>query len=738
MVAATVGVGVAEWTAGRAWEEVRAPGAVAGPKPLKPPPAIARVEDPPPARAGRSEEVLSAGAGKLDSFEERAEQREMTRAVEQAFAGGGHWLVEAGTGVGKSLAYLIPAALHALRTGERVVVSTNTIALQEQLLTKDLRTLREMLTTAGVIASPEEFRVAVLKGRGNYLCYRRWLAGLAASGADPDFARLASRVLLWLPETETGDRSELNLGRDMRAVWSRFSAEGADCLSRQRVQVRDGRCFLARARRTAEAAHIVVVNHALLLADIATDGNAIPAFEHLIIDEAHNLEEQATRQFGRRATRRNLADLLATFWRPGGGSDRAGGLASLLRTMPGGAAKEAAARLAEAVEAVAVPAAALFGQMGTLREADRETELLVTRGVRNGDDWEAVEAAWSGLERALSAVSLAAAAAFELSGGGSEEGVADLLTGELEVASARLETFREGLRIMISEPDINDIVWLAEDGDEGAIMSAPLEVGPLLADHLFSGLRTAIATSATLGAAGSMRFTAERLGLPEAETLEIGSPFDYERAALLAEVTDLPDPGGRAYSARVAAALEALITASKGRALVLFTSHAALRDAARRTREALRERGITVLAQDVDGAAGELVRVLRTRPGTAVYGTASFWEGVDIRGEALSLLVIVRLPFAVPTDPIHQARSALKEHPFLDYSLPAAILRFRQGFGRLIRDGRDRGAIVVLDRRVASRSYGPEFLRALPRCHRVRGGTAKVAGALEAWLEPPS
>ncbi|MFQ5380083.1 MAG: helicase C-terminal domain-containing protein [Dehalococcoidia bacterium] len=734
-LAAGGSISLAEVIAGRPWEELTERTAIPGPRPLRYPPPLARVEEPPPPEAGRAEAILVEGTARLDSFEERSEQLEMARAVEQAFSGGGHWLIEAGTGVGKSLAYLVPAALHALRTGERVVISTNTIALQEQLLTKDLPALRLLLEDAGAVGSTDDLKVAILKGRGNYLCYRRWLGGLAAPAPDPDFARLASRILLWLPETETGDRSELNLERGMRAVWSRFSAEGADCLSRQHVQVREGRCFLARARKAAEAAHIVVVNHALLLADIAAGGSAIPAFEHLVLDEAHNLEDQATRQFGRRATLRALSDLLAALSRRGADRERSGGLASVLSALPDPRLKEAGTRLKEAVVTVMAPAAEMFEQMAALRRAEGDQEALVTRGVRHSDGWAALEMSWTALDRALAAVLEATTTAGELSLGGDDDDGDDLLSGEIEAAAARLESFREGLTEMISEPGANDIVWLAEDGDTGAIMSAPLEVGPLLAGNLFAGLRTAIATSATLGAAGSMRFTAERLGLPEAETLEVGSPFDYEQAAMLAEVNDIPDPGGADYSSRVAETLESLIGASRGRALVLFTSHAALRDAARRTRDALKEKGITVLAQDVDGSAAELVRILRTRPATAVYGTSSFWEGVDIRGDALSLLIIVRLPFAVPTDPIHRARSALKEHPFLEYALPAAILRFRQGFGRLIRDRQDRGAIVVLDRRVTSRSYGPEFLRALPPCHRVRGGTDAVTAALREWLE---
>ena len=411
----------------------------------------------------------------------------------------------------------------------------------------------------------------------------------------------------------------------------------------------------------------------------------------------------------------------------------------MLRALPEGPARTAADTLVEAVGAVRPPALQVFAAMAEIRQTHNKTELLLTRGIRNGEEWADVEVRHQALGDALEAVLSAAAAAAEAVIDGSAEEVGekdDLLAGEIDSATVRLETFRNDLASMVAQQDPNEIVWVAEDREgTGTLTSAPLEVGPILAEQLFSDQQTVIATSATLSAAGSMKFAADRLGLPEADSAEIGSPFDYEKSALLADVTDVPDPGGNGYQERIADALELMIGASEGRALVLFTSHAALRDAAARTRESLRARDITVLAQDVDGSPAELVNILRSRPRTAIFGTASFWEGVDVRGDALSLLVIVRLPFGVPTDPIHQARSGLKDDPFREYSLPGAILRFRQGFGRLIRDGRDRGAIVVLDRRITSRSYGPDFIRALPKCTRVRGPSETVATEVREWLD---
>ncbi|MEX2080131.1 MAG: exonuclease domain-containing protein, partial [Dehalococcoidia bacterium] len=282
---------LAEVIAGEGWQ-----GAPAGERalpvirPAQTVPQLTRRDPPLAIPAGQVEAAFAAAPGVVSDFEERQEQLDMADAVATAFSASGHWLMEAGTGVGKSLAYLVPAALYALHNSERVVISTNTIALQEQLLRKDVPALRAMLRDAGVIAAEDDLRVSVLKGRSNYLCMRRWTASFAANAADPDFARLAASVLLWLPETTTGDRSELSLGATEWSTWFRFSAQDADCLARPNAFVKENNCFLQRARKAAEGSHLVIVNHALLLSDIAQGGSALPAFDLLVLDEAHNLE----------------------------------------------------------------------------------------------------------------------------------------------------------------------------------------------------------------------------------------------------------------------------------------------------------------------------------------------------------------------------------------------------------------------------------------------------------------
>ncbi len=693
------------------------------------PEPLARADVPEPVTTEEVREAMAGAERVVERFEERPQQAEMAEAVAGAFSDGGHWLIEAGTGVGKSLAYLIPAALYALRNGTRVVISTNTIALQEQLLGKDVPALREILREAGAIGEPEELRVALLKGRANYLCVQRWM-NHPASLADPDVARLAASLARWLPKTHSGDRSELRLDPGARSAWARFSASDADCLSRQHTFVREGRCFLQRARKTAEGAHLVVVNHALLLADLASGGSAIPAFDHLIIDEAHNLEAQATQQFGLHIGARQVTEALEAIHRPRTSERREGGVVAtsgLPEALGAGAASALKAAIAGAAEVAGRP----FEALGKLAGESRDDRVSITPGVRSGTHWGEVEEGWTTLDAALANAvesSRAAAGLF----GGEDGGTAG---EELEAAAGRIEGVRLDLQHLVEGNDPNAIVWASTTRDgNAALNSAPLEVGPLLEAELFAGRATVIATSATLAAGGSMAFTANQMGLPDAATLALGSPFDYERSTLLATPTGFPDPGNRDYDEAAAETITELALASGGRALALFTSHASLRRVAELSRGVLEGEGISVLVQDRDGAPRQLMRNLVQDPRTVIFGTSSFWEGIDIRGDTLSLVVIARLPFAVPTDPIHRARSELYDDPFGGYSLPGAVLRFRQGFGRLIRDREDQGVVAVLDSRVRTKRYGREFLDAIPRCTRLHADIETMAARTREWL----
>lgn len=671
----------------------------------------------------------------IERFEERPEQLEMAETVRRAFGRGGHWLIEAGTGVGKSMAYLLPAALHALKNGERVVISTNTIALQEQLLSKDIPALRSVLLEAGVIQDPDDFRAALLKGRSNYLCMRRWVANYASGLGDPDFARLSSAMLVWLGETETGDRAEINLDPNEWVTWQRFSAQDADCLQRQDRHVREGNCFLQRARQAAESAHILVVNHALLLADLVAGGSALPEFDHLIIDEAHNLEDVATNQFGGSVSLRKTIDALDGIHRRQSREHREGGVVTLLRALPEESFGTISRGLEESVARCADRARPFFESLARLLASGGDDErLLITPGVRHSDGWEAVEASWSDFETSLKELCMKGATARRTVEEAPIE-AADTLAGEIESAVRKVVDLHLLAAQLLGATAEDLILWAGRDRDTtGTLNMAPLEVGPRLWEDLLSKRRVVVATSATLSANNDMTFAAKRLGFEDPETLQLGSPFDYASSTLLSAVDDVPDPSDRTYLDGVAKAIVELTRASGGRALALFTSNAALRKVADLVKPELEANGIIALAQGVDGSPRQLTDQLRNNPRTLILGTASFWEGVDIRGDALSMLMITRLPFGVPTDPVFKARSEQYADPFGEYSLPAAILKFRQGFGRLIRDKTDRGVVALLDRRAWEKRYGKQFIDSLPPCTKLKAPVSVVAGHAREWL----
>lgn len=689
-----------------------------------------------PVLATELARAFGAAPNSFERFEQRPEQLEMAEAVRGAFERGGHWLIEAGTGVGKSLAYLLPAALHAIKNGERVVISTNTIALQEQLLSKDIPALRQVLLDAGAIAKPEDFRAALLKGRSNYLCMKRWVGNYAAGLGDPDFARLSSAMLVWLSETETGDRSELNLDPTEWVTWQRFSAQDTDCLARQDRHVREGNCFLLRARQAAESAHILVVNHALLLADLVAGGSAIPDFDHLIIDEAHNLEDVATNQFGGSISLRKTVDALDGIHRRPGRDHREGGIVTLVRSLPESAFGPVAASLEESVARCTEKAKPFFASLAALVGPGDDERILITGGIRHSDTWGVVEDAWHDFENGLRDVSARVHATRKMIGEAAIES-AEVLAGEVDSALRRVSDVHALAQQLLGSTTDDLILWAGRDRDQtGTLNVAPLDVGPRLWEELLSKRRVVIATSATLSTNNDMTFAARRLGFEDPETLQLGSPFDYPNATLLCAIEDMPDPSDRAYFEGVANAVTKLTIASGGRALALFTSNAALRRVADMVRPELEAAGILALAQGVDGSPKQLTEQLRNNHRTLILGTSSFWEGVDIRGEALSMLMIARLPFGVPSDPVFRARSEQYDDPFGQYSLPAAILKFRQGFGRLIRDKDDRGVVALLDRRVWEKRYGKQFIDSLPSCTRLKAPADVVAAHARDWLQP--
>ena len=685
-------------------------------------------------------EAMASAEGLLSKFfpgfEYRPEQKQMISAVARTFAEGGHLMVEGGTGVGKSVAYLLPAILYAVANGQRVVVSTNTINLQEQLLQKDIPALEEALEKAGEI-SEGQLRAVSLKGRANYFCIRRWTNLSRSESLTIDDARLLSKCLVWLQDTPTGDRGEMNLaGRDWQS-WIRVSASDKGFCP----GLRQGMCFLRAARERAEAAHVIVVNHALLLSDLARGGGLIPEYDHLVVDEAHHLEAEATRQFGFSVSQDWLEEQLDGIARY---VDQA---QIILRTQRLSAQEtlrfqQLAAAVQEAVPGLRQRWEAMWGLseefvMNHRNEYESRVQLRVSRSARTQPGWSEVEIGWENCDGQIrqiqGRVEELSCYLDALPVEGSDPW--DTLLSDLGSWLEDLAEVRENLRTVASA-DVNNerIDWLSQERDSNMVFnSVPLDVGPTLRSDLFDQKECVVLSSATLTAQGSFDFIRHRLGLEAADELRVGSPFDYKRSTLLAVPEDIPPPNARGYRDVLERCISQIVRDAGGHTMALFTSHAALRAARQTLIRTVEDSGITVLAQGVDGPPHRLMRRFAENPQSVLLGTSSFWEGVDMPSGVMKVLILARLPFNVPTEPVFAARSEQYEDSFQQFAVPQAVLRFRQGFGRLIRNAQDRGAVVVLDRRVLNGYYGRHFLDALPECTRNVGPVASVVESVRRW-----
>ncbi len=679
-------------------------------------------------------------------FEHRPEQEEMLDEVTTAIYNQQHLIIEGGTGVGKSLAYLLPAALFALSQGQRVVVSTNTINLQEQLIEKDIPALLAVLEQSGLM-EPGALKVAPLKGRANYLCLRRWGQLSRSDSLSVDDAKLLAKTSVWLQGTDSGDRSEINLmGRDA-TTWNHISAgERGFCLD-----MRDGSpCFLRAARQRAEQAHIVVVNHALLMTDLAMGGGLIPEYHTVIIDEAHHLEDAATNQFGFELGQGDLERA----WEP------VGRLAGELRLALGEGVEPAEVESGQAAMAAVETEGPrlreawdrLFASLELLHTSQRrgrnrdqgdQNQLLITSVVRSASAWEDLHLAWENMDARLTQAFNATASLRRFLDSVRLQAAQDQSALAVEASSigdALSELAGQLKSILDAEPDVEDrsIHWLNLNPSQATISlhSAPLDVSGILSEKLFEDRDCVVLTSATLSAAGDFEYLKRRLGVAhETPDRLVGSPFDYERAAQALIPEDMPQPNANGYVPAITDVLAQLGRALEGRTLALFTSYASLRAVAQRLRPMLEPHGISVMAQGVDGSAPYLMGAFADEPRAVLLGVSSFWEGIDMPSGLLKALVIARLPFQVPSDPIVQSRSALYQDSFSEYSVPNAVLRFRQGIGRLIRNKDDRGTIVVLDSRIISHGYGRTFQNSMPPCRHTPCLTANVGMLASQWLE---
>ncbi len=692
-------------------------------------------------------------AKQFPGYEARQPQVDMLRQVVKTFNDGGDVFIEAGTGTGKSVAYLVPAMLWAIQNGMRVVISTNTINLQEQLADKDVPTVISVLGAEG--------RAAVMKGKGRYLCPNR-LADLRRNGPKTlDEVRVMTKILIWLPNTLTGDSDELFIpSPGERVAFQHLSAQNPIC-SMNTCSASD--CFFHQARRQAESAHVVIVNHALLLADIAVENRALPEFKYLIVDEAHHLEAAATDSLTYNIDREEVGRMLGELGRTTGRkpSGLLPDIASKCRTsLPvekSAPLETLCEKSLQAVGGVWTHAVKFFDETidffsgESPSDNDYAQKIRITQPIRNRSGWTRVEVAVDTLLVEINALAKNLNSLFRGLTEQTEGSVNDFdaLLAQLNGQIRFLVTASEQLNGIVSKPNDKMIYWAEVEMRRAGrtrqprvtLNAAPLHVGPLMKQHLWEGKDAVVLTSATMRTANSnnkaqpsFEYVKQRLDAQDASELAVGTPFDYKSSTLLYLVTDVPEPNQQGYQQAVERSLIDLFRASGGRGLALFTSYTALRATARVIAPELQKNDIMVYEQGDGTSRRVMLEQFRAAERAVMLGTKSFWEGVDIQGDRLSALAICKLPFDVPTDPIFAARSETFDNSFNDYSVPETVLRFRQGFGRLIRSRSDRGVIVVLDRRLISKGYGAAFLNALPDPTIVRAPASMLAKHVSDWL----
>ncbi len=693
----------------------------------------------------------------VSGYQRREAQEAMMHAVFEAMQDGTHLLIEAGTGTGKSLGYLLPGIIWAKQNQQQLIVSTNTIQLQEQLFHKEILTLQQTL--------PFDFSASTLKGRGNYLCLRKFEQALEepVEGSGQEMRLVKGQMLTWLTQTQTGDVEELSMPPTGQLFWQQVKSDTGSCLNRACPWF--SRCYYFQAKDRAKDADVLIVNHALLMSDLQAENRILPPYQVAIIDEAHHLEDAATQHMGKQFS---TSQLLFLFDRA---SVDAGGAIS---------------RLAEEWESwLGAPQSFVSEQMERLKQlhpqlrdkAQQWAQLLYAWA--SGRAEETTDAgretvryrveSFTGKQERIKKTTrklIDSMTAFAEALEQLVQGIPSEEKPPFSIRSLRTDLFGllnewqkvvELLYFFLLEQDPQYVYWMEVESRTARkhvhLSAALLKVSDSLSEPLFAQKQSLILTSATLTVKNSFSYVMSRFGLEElppsrVRTLSLPSPFAYEEQGLLLIPADFPAPGKENEHTYLEAVVQGcidVVTASKGRTLILFTSHSMLRLVyqAMKERFANSEESYTLLGHGIDSNnRSKLVGLFQTIERSVLLGTSSFWEGVDIPGEALSSLVIVRLPFTPPNHPVYQGRAELLKtegkNAFMSMALPQAVILFKQGVGRLIRHHLDRGVVIVFDTRVVESRYGRSFLQSLPPYRVESGPWPELRERIEAFLGMPS
>lgn len=683
----------------------------------------------------------------LNDFEERKEQQEMASQILEAYQHNHLALIEAGTGTGKSLAYLVPAVLWALKRGEKTVISTQTISLQEQLIHKDIPFLLRMLDI--------DLKAVLVKGMGNYLCLRKLQEVSEQGDLFSQEEKELQKIQAWSAKTKEGSKSEITFPL---TLWNKVHAESDSCTYASCPHYRQ--CFFFKARRTTEEAHLLVVNHHLLLADLVNKGRIdfkeertiLPSYKRLVIDEAHHLEEIAQDSLSTLTSRQELRRLLGRLFSE----------AHLERSQLTLLQREVAERkqsmnerdflsimqrleiemLAEK-RALALLVEEAFSALDAFcKDLFYEEKSTSSKGA--SFKWRWTRALFSHplfythvhplFQNLITSLNRFTQSLFSLEQDveridkeSKEEKISGLITN-LHTTTTRLAEQATALTAFFSETDATGRVqWIEkiplQNGTDLALIDAPLDVSSHLHEHFFTPLASALLCSATLSTNRDFQFIRSQLGIQDSGNKRIvtekiyASPFDYEKQSLFLIPNDLPDPTDPSFTSAASESIFKALVACQGNAFVLFTSYDMLRTSYELVKARAHENHFHFLKQE-DAPRHTLIERFKAKEGSVLFGTESFWEGVDVPGDALRCVIIAKLPFKVPTDPLFQGLSELLtkkgKNPFFDYGLPQAIMKFKQGVGRLIRKKSDRGCIVCLDKRIVTKAYGKMFFKSLP------------------------